>query len=625
MVLQSYFQLLCNRCIFKVPFQRGMILFLLFSFSVHGQSEKKTLDTASSANFYTELDSLYVQAVAMKMTNSDSALLLLSSLSRRSVFLEKESRFDFQARILTEIGNTYRVRGAYLEAINYYEQGLQFATIHNLEFRKAKLFNALGGLYQEIEDLDKALKYCSLSLQIFQTQFPQEKQDLCMLYANVGNLLVMTNKNQQAEKYLLKALELNQGIQNDYLATLIYSGLGIVKMRLLDFNAALYYFNTGLAATKTTASSDTKLALIANISSTYIQLRRFKEAEALLLPAYYEAIEKNHTYLVKEILALLVVLYAETKQYKEAYEFQKKYLDLKSELFTEELNQRIAGIDNKLKSTERQKKILELNQINQAKSFEIRKTRYLILLVSVTLGSALLILWFFFQRAKHKNITKIYQMEKQMFRLQMKPHFIFNVLSSIGGFMNQNNSREASTYLAKFARLIRNVLEQSNQELISLSKELELLKYYLDLQQMRFPDKFEYHIDTEEIIETETLYIPPMLLQPIVENAIEHGFAMLEHKGKLSIVFNQTDEMLLIEIRDNGVGLNTKLNAKSSADFSNIKTDSVSTKLIVDQLKYYKLKLRKDFKVTFEDISETHENEAGTLVQLTIPLINKSK
>lgn len=598
-------------------------LCLILSFSAHCQTNTDSISQGNALNFYSNLDSLFGQAVALKNTNLDSSLALLSSISRRSVFLDKDKRLEFQARILTEIGNTYRAKGSYLEAINYYEQGLQFATIHNLEFRKAKLFNALGGLYQEIEDLDKAFKYCSMSLHIFQSQFPQEKQDLCMLYANVGNLLVMKNQNIPAEKYLLRALEINKGLQNNYLETLIYSGLGIVKMRLQDFDAALIYFNIGLEATKKTESIDTKLALVANISSTYIQLKKFKQAEDLLLPAYQDAVEKNHSYLVKEILALLVVLYAEKQSFEKAYYYQKKYLDLKSELFTQELNQSIAGIDNKLKSTERQKKILELNQINQIKSFEIRKNRYFIVLISVLLGSALLISWFLFQRTKHKNIAKIYQMEKQMFRLQMKPHFIFNVLSSIGGYMNQNNSREASTYLAKFARLIRNVLEQSNQELIALSKELELLKYYLDLQQMRFPDKFVYTISTDDIIETETLYIPPMLLQPIVENAIEHGFSMLQHKGNLSIKFNQTEELLLIEIRDDGIGLNQNLKTKSNTDFSNIKTDSISSKLIVDQLKYYKLKLRKEFNITFEDLSETNKNTTGTSVKLILPLINK--
>jgi tetratricopeptide (TPR) repeat protein len=593
--------------------------------SVILSQEKTASSYESSTAYFTELEAELTRAVSLKSTNIDSALLLLSSISRKSILLKADVRRDFQAKVLTELGNTNRINGNYLEAIKYYEQGLQFSTIHNLELRRAKLFNALGGLYQEVEDLEKAFKYCSMALNIFQTKFPNEKTDLCMLYANVGNLLVIMKKNGKAENYLLKALEINEELKNDYLSTLIYSGLGIVKMRFEDFDAALSYFNIGLKSTEKTESIDTKLALVANISSTYIQLKRYREAEDILLPAYQDALNEKHTYLTKEILALLVVLYANTERFQKAYDFQKKYSDLKSELFTEELNHRMASVESKLKSTERQKKILELNQLNQTKGFEIRKNRFIFILVSVLLGSALIILWFFFQRAKHKNIAKIYQMENQMFRLQMKPHFIFNVLSSIGGYMNQNNAREASTYLAKFARLIRNVLEQSNQELIPVRKELELLKYYLDLQQMRFPEKFTYTIDTEDIIETENLYIPPMLLQPIVENAIEHGFSKLKRAGNLEISFTQTENHLIIEICDDGIGINQNLKTKNNTDFSNIKTDSISSKLIVDHLKYYKMKLRKEFHITFEDLSETNKDLTGTSVQLTLPIINKSK
>lgn len=593
--------------------------------SVILSQEKTASSYESSTAYFTELEAELTRAVSLKSTNIDSALLLLSSISRKSILLKADVRRDFQAKVLTELGNTNRINGNYLEAIKYYEQGLQFSTIHNLELRRAKLFNALGGLYQEVEDLEKAFKYCSMALNIFQTKFPNEKTDLCMLYANVGNLLVIMKKNGKAENYLLKALEINEELKNDYLSTLIYSGLGIVKMRFEDFDAALSYFNIGLKSTEKTESIDTKLALVANISSTYIQLKRYREAEEILLPAYQDALNEKHTYLTKEILALLVVLYANTERFQKAYDFQKKYSDLKSELFTEELNHRMASVESKLKSTERQKKILELNQLNQTKGFEIRKNRFIFILVSVLLGSALIILWFFFQRAKHKNIAKIYQMENQMFRLQMKPHFIFNVLSSIGGYMNQNNAREASTYLAKFARLIRNVLEQSNQELIPVRKELELLKYYLDLQQMRFPEKFTYTIDTEDIIETENLYIPPMLLQPIVENAIEHGFSKLKRAGNLEISFTQTENHLIIEICDDGIGINQNLKTKNNTDFSNIKTDSISSKLIVDHLKYYKMKLRKEFHITFEDLSETNKDLTGTSVQLTLPIINKSK
>lgn len=573
-----------------------------------------------------ELDFQLKEIAAWRANNPDSALLKLAQLSRISMALDGEDRYDFQARLLNEIGNTYRVKGNYVDAINYYEQGIQFSTIHNLNLRKAKLLNALGGLYQEIEDIDKALKYCKSSLVIYKKDFPWLKKDICMLYANVGNILLMKNKDLEAQRFLLKANQLNDSLQDNYLSSLIYSGLGIVCMRLKDYDNALLNYNLGLQASEKIQSMDTKLAILANMGSTYIQMKNYRDAEVELLKAFDQAERINHPYLIKEMLNLLVTLYAETSQFEKAYWYQKKYSDLKSELFSKELKQQISSIDEKLKNTERQKKILELNQMNLAKNFEIRRNRYMLLAISIGSIFALALIWSYYQRKKAKNTAYIYQMENRMFRLQMKPHFIFNVLSSIGGYMNQNNNRDAGVYLAKFARLIRNVLEQSNKELISLSRELEVLKYYLELQQLRFPNKFVFVINAEDISDPETLVLPPMLIQPIVENAIEHGFAQRQDNGNLWINFYQGHELLTIEIIDDGIGINNHKKSNINTDLGHLKNESFSMNLISEHMKYYKVKHHKEFKITVEDNSEIGTNQliSGTRVVLTLPLIHKN-
>ena len=608
-----------------LPFLFLALIFLLDCQCLKAQTHSQESQELKDQSLFDDFQLRIKEAIAIRTVDADSAVLLLSVLSRKSMQLHNDMRFGFQAQILTELGNTYRSKGDYLKAINYYELGIQFSTIHNLNFRKAKLMNALGGLYQELEDLDNALRYCKMALVIFQTDYPEQLQDLAMLYANVGNLMIIKENNADAQKFLLKANSINADLNDDYLSSLIFSGLGIVQMRLGDFDAALEYFNKGILAATRINSLDTKLALTANMSSAYIQKKSYEKAEKLLIPAYHEAIEINHKYLIKEILSLLVVLYSETDRYKPAYEYQKKYSDLKSDLFSEELNQRIASIDQKLKNTERQKTILELNQLNQAKSYEIRKNQALLAFVSVFSIFTLALIWSYYQRMKAKNTAQIYQMENQMFRLQMKPHFIFNVLSSIGGFMNQNKPQEAGVYLAKFARLIRNVLEQSNQELISITKEIELLKYYLDLQQLRFPDRFKYRIYTDDLIEEETLFIPPMLIQPIVENSIEHGFADRTNCGQIDLMFTQNEDTLVIQIIDNGKGIQDNQSNRLHNDFRHLKKESISSKLIIDQLHYYKTKYRKDFKITFEDLSNTDKNLSGTKVTLSLPLINKKK
>lgn len=599
-----------------------LVIFLFFTFSAFG--ENNGLNTRHKENHLLDtLEQDLSTAAQWKNKNPDSALIILNDLAKKSILLKIDQRFDFQSRILTELGNTYRSKGVYPRAIRYYEAGIEFTTIHNLKLQQAKLMNSLGGVYQELEDLNKALIFCKLALEIYQEHAPNEHYDLCMLHANVGNLQILTKNNADALKYLLKAKELNNLIKDDYLNSLIFSGLGLVEMRMGNFALALNYFNEGINAATRIKSADTRLAIMANTASTFIQMKRFDEAEKLLLPALQEATEIKHTYLTKEILNLLVMLYAENKEYEAAYQYQKEYINFRSELFTEELNQRIASIEDKLKNLEREKQILELNQQNQSKDFEIRKNRYTMGLITVILISIILVLWFFYQRTKHMNIARIYQMQNQMFRLQMKPHFIFNVLSSIGGYMNQNNNKDAGIYLAKFARLIRNVLEQSKQELIPLNKEIELLKYYLELQQLRFPNKFTFEINTEEIEETETLLVPPMLMQPLVENAIEHGFSAKDYEGVLLINFTQSEELLSIEIIDNGIGIKNRKSENNKNDLSQFKQTSISSKLIEEHLKYYKIKHRRDFKITFDDLSDkpAHGFQSGTRITLTLPLI----
>ena len=140
-------------------------------------------------------------------------------------------------------------------------------------------------------------------------------------------------------------------------------------------------------------------------------------------------------------------------------------------------------------------------------------------------------------------------------RSQMNPHFIFNALNSVNSFIAKNDERSANRYLSDFSMLMRAVLENSEEDFIPLSKELELLELYVKLEHSRFSEKFDYHIQVDEQLNREAFLIPPMLLQPFVENAIWHGLRYKENKGSLEITFNQMDaDHLQISITDDGIG-----------------------------------------------------------------------
>ena len=142
----------------------------------------------------------------------------------------------------------------------------------------------------------------------------------------------------------------------------------------------------------------------------------------------------------------------------------------------------------------------------------------------------------------------------------MNPHFVFNSLAAIQYCINNGDIRSAESYLVKFSRLVRQFFELSKQKEVTVSKEVELLKNYLDIEKLRFNEKLEYSIEIGDRVDVSKVNIPTMLLQPVVENAINHGIFNKESKGRVDIRFQQNgDNSLEVEIEDNGVGfVNTK-------------------------------------------------------------------
>ena len=216
-----------------------------------------------------------------------------------------------------------------------------------------------------------------------------------------------------------------------------------------------------------------------------------------------------------------------------------------------------------------------------------------------------------------ENLAARLSLERRLLRSQMDPHFIFNALGNIQSMILQKDTIPAVSYLNKFAKLTRQILEQSRKETISLEEEIGTLKNYIELQQLRLNNSFEYEIICDETVETDIL-IPPLLLQPFVENAVEHGLKpkTKEEKGRLQICFSrETDQKNLIcTITDNGIGL-----AASRKLRINENHQSLSTTITDERLsKMQKEHPNAGFKVLER---ETENGETGCIVIINIPIL----
>jgi LytS/YehU family sensor histidine kinase len=167
-------------------------------------------------------------------------------------------------------------------------------------------------------------------------------------------------------------------------------------------------------------------------------------------------------------------------------------------------------------------------------------------------------------RRKERFHKELAELETQVLRTQMNPHFIFNALNSINAFVQQNDRDRASAYLSKFAQVMRGVLENSRHAEVSLEDDLQVLRGYLDLERLRMDGKFEYTITLGPDIDPRQVLVPPLTVQPLVENAIWHGLAKKNGPGHITLEVNRQADHLSWSVEDDGVGRALD-NAKQSA------------------------------------------------------------
>jgi tetratricopeptide (TPR) repeat protein len=202
-------------------------------------------------------------------------------------------------------------------------------------------------------------------------------------------------------------------------------------------------------------------------------------------------------------------------------------------------------------------------------------------------------------------------------RSQMNPHFIFNALNSVNHFVSQNDERTANKFLSEFSRLMRLVLENSQEDFIPLNKEEEIISLYLKLEHYRFRDKFDYEIQLDNAINKDAVEIPPMLIQPYIENAVWHGLRYRDSRGFLSVHFGLEGKEIKVEITDNGIGRQRSTELKTD---NQKKHQSTGLKNIKERLVIINKVYKSNYRVVIEDLPD----HSGTKVTLFIPVNSKN-
>lgn len=313
-----------------------------------------------------------------------------------------------------------------------------------------------------------------------------------------------------------------------------------------------------------------------NLAKTYLNTGQYNNA----LKYYKQGIEWNRTNNQKSSELHLYngvrLSYAGMQDYKNAFLYLDTLLNLKIKDIEQSNQQQIDELHVKYETDKKEATInnLELNNATDQKI--INQQRWIV--IGAILLSILMIAFFYIiynrkiLNAKNKQLAsenKKLQIEQKLKQSQLDPHFIYNSIANLQGLIFKGEKEKANNYLLAFSKLMRNILELNRFDEISLAEEISAIQNYLQLQQMRYEDRFEFTINDNDL-ETDQIAIPPMLLQPFIENAIEHGFSNISYKGHLSLIFETQNQQLQITILDNGKGVSSHTNSQKQSLSSTI-------------------------------------------------------
>jgi len=539
-----------------------------------------------------------------KIAGDYEAALAVNYRSRQ--YYPKDS--GLRAPFMSEIGDTYRLLGNYDSAM-FYLRSFQNADNNPNNFGK----ESLGYFYLDMKEYSKAqgliFPYYQYLKSNLRFPFPIVKA-LNIL----GNVSLGEKKYEQALQYAKEAQTYLKTMGNKVLMINNYKLLSDIYDKMNRPDSAYTYFKL-----------HTRLKDSLINRQFFFRLNSLKnESEEQRKTSLIQLLQKDNV--IKEQLLQEELLHKKQNESELALldqnnkikdqELQIKEQNLKEQILLKDQNQSRAGL---------------LDKENKLKDQQLRQqaTMKNALLAGLLLFLALGIFVFRSLSLKRKNERlqnekqkaelqqKASELEMQALRAQMNPHFIFNCLSSINKFILKNDTDTASDYLTRFSRLIRQTLTNSQLSLIPLSDEIETLRLYLDMERLRFSDSFTYTITYENSIEPETVYVPPMLLQPFCENAIWHGLMHKKGPGKLEIVLSLENGQLRCIIADNGIG---RAKAAELKNQSNGKQKSFGLKITTERLALFNNeKSIQDFYKT-EDVQDANGNVAGTKITLKISL-----
>ncbi len=455
-----------------------------------------------------------------------------------------------------------------------------------LPYQRVTMYELLGDAKTGLNDISTAVSFYNKGLTVAaKNQITPKMTDLTSKIADAyaqGNQLVAAETYYDNSLQLANKLAPKRALQEEGKVADFYNKknqfVEEIAMRKNSL-ATLKKLNTAKQGSSRAEFGDTITTQRINykIANAYISQDKYNEAIPFLEKSIVEADSEDDLLVQKDATRKLSEVYEFKGDFNLALDTYQEYVALVDTLYIRKeqeisraarFNREIASTQSRITGLEQERELsqskydLALTQ-KELSEESYKNQRWVI--YSLIFGLVLMALAaFFFYRSNQQQKLANNLLALKSLRSQMNPHFIFNALNSVNNFIAKSDERSANRYLSDFSTLMRSVLENSEEDFIPLSKELNLLELYIKLEHSRFPDKFDYCINIDEHLDIPSFQIPPMLLQPYIENAIWHGLRYREEKGMLEVsVRSKGDDTLQICISDDGIGRKKSVELKT--------------------------------------------------------------
>ncbi len=534
-------------------------------------------------------------------------------------------------RLHKEIGMCYEVQKEYKKALNEY-------TLYKKYFPKQpkEINKKIANIYFLEEEYEKAL---DLYQQVLKVEEAEESYlGISDTKAQIANIYLAMNQPKKAQSLYEESDKFNeqaiqtQGKQSYSIQDAIQSNksLNTTQQKIGKMYRDNQQYEDELILRKKAIQRGKRYNDYKKVSQEEIEISNIYIEQGFNNKAIKQlnnTISKVDTLIaVREEKAIayktLSKAYNEEKKYEEALIAYQKYVAEQEKILKEKeaafanLSEALT-IQKKLYAIQKDFQIQEktiglLQQEKQLQQADLRNQQWLIYGLLLIIFVILIATFFIYKNAKSRRIANQLLALKSL-RSQMNPHFIFNALNSVNQFIAKNDERTANRFLSDFSRLMRLVLENSQKDFVSLSKEINIIQLYIKLEHNRFRDQFEYTLDIDESIDADDIEIPPMLIQPYIENAVWHGLRYKETFGMLKIELKKINDNIHIIIEDNGIGRKQSQLLKTKHQQ---KSESTGVKNTQNRLQIINKVYKKKFQLY---ISDLETDQTGTRVELYFP------